>query len=181
MLERVLLTAALGAGAIGLGVVVGRGDVPALSLSAEASSTPLLEGCTDVPEAVALADTLRLRGIAVDRALADLDRRKQEIAAAEERIRTRLQSLKTAKAALGDARGARQAGTTAGIDRLIAVYDAMKPAEAATIIAALPPDFAAEILARIQPEASARIIASIEPGQAAVLTAHMGSRRLTGD
>ena len=170
-----------GAVALGAALAISQGDRLARALTAEAASAALLDGCTDVPEAVALAETLRLRGIAVDRALADLDRRKQEISAAEERIRTRLQALKTAKAALGDARGARQAGTTAGIDRLIAVYDAMKPAEAATIIAALPPDFAAEILARIQPEASARIIASIEPGQAAVLTAHMGSRRLTGD
>lgn len=164
-----------------LGAAVGRADLIAPSLRAEASSEPLLGGCTDIPEAVALADTLRLRGIAIDRALADLDRRKQEIAAAEQRIKSRLDALKAAKAALGDARGAQAAGTVAGIDRLIAVYDAMKPTEAATILAALPPDFAAEILARVQPEASARIIASIDPGQAAVLTAHMGSRRLTGD
>ena len=73
------------------------------------------------------------------------------------------------------------AGRSEGIERLIAVYDAMKPAEAATIIAALPPDFAAEILTRVQPDAGARIIAQIDPGQAAVLTAHMGARRLTGD
>ena len=79
------------------------------------------------------------------------------------------------------AHSGQDAGRTEGIERLIAVYDAMKPAEAATIIAALPPDFAAEILTRVQPDAGARIIAQIDPGQAAVLTAHMGARRLTGD
>lgn len=172
------------AGALALaaaGVAASRGDVIAAQLRAEAGQTPLLQGCTDVPEAVALADTLRQRGIAVDRALADLDRRKQELAVAEQRIKTRLDALKSAKAALGDAKGAQAAGTAQGIEHLIAVYDAMKPVDAATIISALPPDFAAEILARVQPENSARIIASIEPGQAAVLTARMGSRRLGGD
>ena len=149
-------------------------------LTAQAAPVALLDGCTDVPEAMALADRLRQRGIAVDRALADLDRRKQELAAAEARIKTRLDALKAAKAALTDARGARADGTAAGIERLIAVYDAMKPAEAATILAVLPPDFAAAILMRVQPETGARIIARIDPGQAAVLTAHMGARRPTG-
>lgn len=179
MADRSLILALLAAAV--LGGAVARADLIAAPLTAEAAPAPLLDGCGDVPEAVALADTLRQRGIAVDRALADLDRRKQELAAAEQRIRTRLTALKAAKTALGDARGAQAAGTAAGIERLISVYDAMKPAEAANILAALPPDFAAEILTRIQPETSARIIAGIDPGQAAVLTAHMGARRLTGD
>lgn len=164
-----------------LGLAASRSDLIATQLRAEAAPSPLLQGCADVPEAVALADTLRQRGIAVDRAMADLDRRKQEIAAAEQRIKARLDALKSAKAALGAAQGNRAAGAAQGIDHLIAVYDAMKPVDAATILAALPPDFAAEILARVQPETSARIIASIEPGQAAILTARMGSRQLSGD
>ena len=170
-----------GAIALAAGLAIAQGDRLARALTAEAASAPLLDGCTDVPEAVALAETLRLRGIAVDRALADLDRRKAEIAAAEAQITARLLALKKAKAALGETKAGQDAGRSGGIERLIAVYDAMKPAEAATILAALPPDFAAEILTRVQPETGARIIAQIEPGQAAVLTAHMGARRPTGD
>ena len=135
----------------------------------------------DVPEAVSLAETLRLRGIAIDRALADLDRRKADLAAAEDRITSRLGALKATKAALGDAKDGKSAASTAGIDRLIAVYDAMKPAEAATILASLPPEFAAEILTRVQPDAGARIIAAIEPGQAAILTTYMGRPRPAGE
>lgn len=179
MHRRTLAVGTVAVLAVGAGLA--QADRLAVQLSAEAAPTALLDGCGDVPEAVALAETLRLRGIAVDRALEDLDRRKAEIAAAELRLKSRLDSLKAAKAALSDARGRQSAGTAAGIDRLIAVYDAMKPAEAATIIAALPPDFAAEILTRVQPDAGARIIAQIDPGQAAVLTAHMGARRLTGE
>lgn len=170
-----------GAIALVAGAAIAQGDRLARSLTAEAAPTALLDGCTDVPEAVALAETLRLRGIAVDRALADLDRRKGEIAAAEAQVTARLSALKKAKAALGETRAGQDAGRTEGIGRLIAVYDAMKPAEAASILSALPPDFAAEILTRVQPEMGARIISRIDPGQAAVLTAHMGARRPSGD
>ena len=171
----------VGSVAVAAGIGLAQADRIAAQWMAVAAPAALLDGCTDVPEAVALAETLRLRGIAVDRALADLDRKKQDIAAAEQALKTRLQALKAAKSALGDARTQRTDATTAGIDRLIAVYDAMKPAEAATILAALPPEFAAEILTRIQPDTGARIIAAIEPGQAAILTTYMGARRLTGD
>ena len=64
------------------------------------------------------------------------------------------------------------------IDRLIAVYDQMKPAEAAAILTNLPPDFAAEILMRVEPETGARIIAAVDPGQAAILTTHMSARNV---
>lgn len=165
---------------LAVGMTAAAGGWMARAPMAQAAPGALLGGCTDVPEAVALAETLRLRGIAVDRVLADLDRRKDDLATVEQQLIRRLTALKQAKASVGDARAARDSGTAAGIERLIAVYDAMKPADAAMILTALPPDFAAEILARVQPDAGARIIARIEPGHAAVLTAHMGSRRLSG-
>ncbi|HHY01841.1 MAG TPA: hypothetical protein GX686_03100 [Paracoccus sp.] len=166
---------------LAVGMTAAAGGWMARAPMAQAAPGALLGGCTDVPEAVALAETLRLRGIAVDRVLADLDRRKDDLATVEQQLIRRLTALKQAKASVGDARAARDSGTAAGIERLIAVYDAMKPADAAMILTALPPDFAAEILARVQPDAGARIIARIEPGHAAVLTAHMGSRRLSGN
>ena len=166
---------------LAVGVTAATGGWLARAPMAQAAPAALLGGCTDVPEAVALAETLRLRGIAVERVLADLDRRKGALAAAEEQLARRLATLQQARASVSDARAARDSGTAAGIERLIAVYDAMKPADAALILSALPPDFAAEILARVQPDAGARIIARIEPAHAAVLTAHMGSRRLAGN
>ncbi len=149
--------------------------------TALAATPALMQGCTDVPEAVALAEDLRLRGIGIDRALDDLDRRKAEIAAAEERLKARLVQLRAAKQAAKDGERVRQTDADTGIARLIAVYDAMKPADAAQVLGALPPDFAAEILARVQPENGARIIAALDPGQAAIMTAHMGQPQSTKD
>lgn len=143
---------------------------------AVAAQDDLLQGCTDVPEAVTLATELRDRALRIERYMVALDQRKAELASAEATLRERLAELRAQK---DDSRA--RTDTSSGavrndIDRLIAVYDQMKPAEAAAVLANLPADFAAEILMRVQPETGAKIIAAVEPRQAALLTAQMGAR-----
>lgn len=138
----------------------------------------LLDGCGDVPEAVALADELKLRGLRIERYLQEIDRRKGDLAEAEATVRAKLVELKALKGGMSSRRVQDTTAVQNDIDRLVAVYDQMKPAEAAAVLTNLPPDFAAEILMRVQPDAGARIIAAVEPGQAAILTTHMGARNL---
>lgn len=149
-------------------------------LVANAEPSELMAGCTDVPEAVALADVLKDRSLRVDRYMQELDRKRAEIAVAEKQLTEKLVELRKLKqqGAQRDA-GQRQVQND-DIARLIAVYDQMKPEQAAMVLSNLPPDFAAQILARVQPETGARIMASVEPGQAAVLTSYMGAIRATG-
>lgn len=146
-------------------------------LVANAEPSELMAGCTDVPEAVALADVLKDRSLRVDRYMQELDRKRAEIAVAEKQLTEKLVELRKLKqqGAQRDA-GQRQVQND-DIARLIAVYDQMKPEQAAMVLSNLPPDFAAQILARVQPETGARIMASVEPGQAAVLTSYMGAIR----
>ncbi|TGN67265.1 hypothetical protein E4L95_05610 [Paracoccus liaowanqingii] len=146
------------------------------STVAVAAPADLLDGCGDVPEAVALAEELRDRALRIERYMAALDTKKAEIAEAEASLRDHLGNVRAQKGRTNaDRDGATQAVRT-DIDRLIALYDQMKPAEAAAILTNLPADFAAEILMRVQPEAGARIIAAVDPRQAALLTAQMGAR-----
>lgn len=149
--------------------------------AARAESGNLLEGCTDVPEAVALATELRDRALRIERYLEALDVRKAELAAAEAALKARAAELRQQKSGLQTRRDTASSEVRADIDRLVAVYDQMKPAEAAAVLTNLPPDFAAEILMRVQPETGARIIASVEPRQAALLTAQMGARSVQND
>lgn len=149
--------------------------------AASASSDSLLQGCTDVPEAVALATELRDRALRIERYMEALDTRKAEIAEAEAALRARATELREQKSGIQTRRDGVSQAVRADIDRLIAVYDQMKPAEAAAVLINLPPDFAAEILMRVQPETGARIIASVEPRQAALLTAQMGARSVRND
>ncbi|MBU2956823.1 hypothetical protein Q4511_14875 [Paracoccus sp. 1_MG-2023] len=145
-------------------------------LSAVAEPPELLEGCSDVPEAVALAEELRDRALRIERYMASIETQKAELAQAETTLRERLAELRTQKGAITAGRQGDTQAVRTDIDKLIAVYDQMKPAEAAAILTNLPADFAAEILMRVRPEAGARIIAAVEPRQAALLTAQMGAR-----
>lgn len=150
-------------------------------LVANAEPTELMAGCMDVPEAVALADTLKDRALRVDRYLQELARKRAEIAFAEKQLAERLVELRKLKQQSVQRDAGQRQAQNEGIARLIAVYDQMKPEQAAMVLTNLPPDFAAQILARVQPETGARIMASVEPGHAAVLTSYMGAIRATGN
>ncbi|MDP5308571.1 MotE family protein [Paracoccus spongiarum] len=144
--------------------------------AAVAGPSDLLQGCGDVPEAVALAEELRDRALRIERYMESIDARKAEIAEAEATLRARLAELKARKGSIQSRRDGATDAVRSDIERLVAVYDQMKPAEAAAVLTNLPADFAAEILIRVRPETGARIIASVEPRQAALLTAQMGAR-----
>lgn len=149
-----------------------------LSPFAFAETPGLMDGCGDVPEAVALAEELRDRGLRVERYLEVLGDRERDIQDAEASLRARLTELKAAKASIRSGTSHQQNRLQSDIDRLVAVYDQMKPAEAAAVLTSLPADFAAEILMRVEPDKGARIIAAVDPKQAAVLTTHMGARSI---
>lgn len=143
-----------------------------------AEPSGMMQGCTDVPEAVALAEELRDRALRIERYMEDIAAKKAEIAEAEASLTRRLVELKAQKSSIQSRRAGATAAIRDDIDRLVAVYDQMKPAEAAAILTNLPADFAAEIIMRVQPESGARIIAAVEPRQAALLTAEMGARSI---
>lgn len=146
------------------------------SLAAYAAPQGLIDGCGDVPEVVALVERLREREKRIDHYMQSLQRKEEELRVAEQMITRRLTELKAAKASVGGSKTYAQEAVDGDIDRLVSVYGAMKPAEAALVLVNLPPDFAAEILMRVAPDVGARIMAAVEPNQAAVLTAHMGAR-----
>lgn len=146
-------------------------------LRAHAEPAALLSGCSDVPEAVALADTLRERGLRIERYMQDIDRRKAELATAERQLTEKLIELRKVRQQIKDHDGSVSRAQTDDIARIIAVYNQMKPEQAAVVLSNLPPEFAAQILARVQPETGARIMASVDPGQAALLTSYMGAIR----
>lgn len=138
----------------------------------------LLAGCTDIPEAVALADLLKARGDGIARYQAELERKRAEIALAEGTLTSRLRQLKALQNGIGERQTDARRAVGDDIDRLVGVYDAMKPREAAAVLANLPPEFAAEILMRVDPATGASILAAVDPPQAAILTTHLGARRV---
>lgn len=147
-----------------------------LRFQAHADGSDLLRGCTDVPEAVVLADELRIRALRIERYSQELERKKAEIRDAETSLQSTLTEIAQARNSKGRKTSSASKEVSDDVLRLVALYDQMKPEQAAGVLSNLPPDFAAEILMRVQPENGARIIASIDPNHAAILTSFMGAR-----
>lgn len=148
-------------------------------ISAPEIAEGLLSGCGDIPEVATLVERLTIREDRIAKALAELDNRRAEISASRAALSTELRRLKSASTGQATSQTSRERAVDDDISRLVAVYEAMKPKEAAAVLAALPPDYGAELLIRVTPEAGARIIAAIEPDKAAVLTTYMGARSAT--
>lgn len=107
-------------------------------------------------------DALRDRQAALALAGAAIDRRLQDLAAAEDSLR--------ATVALVD--GAAEQD----LARLTRVYEAMKPADAATLFESMAPEFAAGFLARMQPDAAAAILSGLSPQAAYAVSVVVAGR-----
>ena len=117
---------------------------------------------------------------AVERALATLRERADELDAREKKIEYRMVSLQRAEQvvendlkSLIEAEEALSAtialadGAAEGdISRLIAVYERMKPKDAAEVFDAMDPSFAAGFLARMRSDAAASVMAGLSPAKA---------------
>lgn len=133
-------------------------DLPTENLPAEPDS------CEAPPAALAQAlkareDDLAAREVmikdrlaALDLAEAAINKRLEELAAAEENLKKTI--------SIADGAAEQDLGT------LTSVYEAMKPADAARLFAAMAPEFAAGFLSRMQPASAAAILAGMTPEQA---------------
>ena len=138
----------------GVGAALARADeTPVAESGAEAA------GSCEMPSALAGALTLREDRVAEKEAA--LKDRLAALALADEAITRRLAEMKAVeedlKATLALADGAAQAD----IDRLTAVYQAMKPKDAAALFETMSPEFAAGFLGRMPPGAAAAILSGM--------------------
>lgn len=144
---------------------LGDGIGGALANSASEPATALAaQVCADPPAALAAA--LKARDADLAAREAALARREAAFALADAAIKARLQELQASedelKATLKLADGAAEED----LKRLTAVYQAMKPADAAKLFAAMAPEFAAGFLGRMTPDAAALVMAGLPPDKA---------------
>lgn len=147
----------------GLRAISGAG--PALAIAqeqAEAVETP----DTEVVSSDALADVLAAireredRVATRERVLSD---RALALEVAEAEINEKLAELIAAEESLSATLSRAETASQSDISRLTAVYESMKPADAATLFEEMAPEFAAGFIAEMQPEAAAAIMAGVEP------------------
>ncbi|AZL59446.1 hypothetical protein EI545_11695 [Tabrizicola piscis] len=138
----------------GVGAALARADDPP-----ETADAALEQGQCETPSALAEALTQRESRVAVQEAA--LQDRLAALALADAAITDRMAKLKAMedelKATLALADGAAEAD----IERLTAVYQAMKPKDAAALFEAMAPEFAAGFLGRMSAESAAAILSGM--------------------
>jgi flagellar motility protein MotE (MotC chaperone) len=134
----------------------------------------------DTPEEV-LQSLSREREL-IDKQRDDLESRKSELSLAKEKLEVEKQALLELKAEIEDLLSRAKAAQTEDLDRLIAFYENMKPAEAARIMDDLDIEVTILVLAQMKPRTAAPILAKMSPVRARAVSKIILERsQLPGD
>ena len=137
----------------GVGVALARSeDVPA--------AAPVVDAGSCEPPA-ALAEALSLREDRLSVREAALNDRQAALALADLAITERLSELEAMETRLRETLALADGAAEADLDRLTAVYQAMKPKDAAALFETMSAEFAAGFLGRMAPESAAAILSGM--------------------
>jgi len=105
-----------------------------------------------------------------------LQDRAQALNVAEAEIREQLDALAEAEASLSALLALSESAAEDDLARLTAVYENMKPADAAAIFAAMDTVFGAGFLGRMRPDAAAAILGNLDPAIAYEISVILAGR-----
>ncbi len=152
-----LLLASSGALRIGSGVGAAMALAPEAEVTAEGS---VALNCPAPPLALAEALSLReSRVLAQEAALAD---RMAALVLAEAAASKRLAEMEAAEGELKATLALADGAAEGDLARLTAVYEAMKPKDAAALFETMAPEFAAGFLGRMQPSTAGAILSGMQ-------------------
>ncbi|MGM0585678.1 MAG: MotE family protein [Pseudomonadota bacterium] len=130
----------------------------------------------DCPDPAGLLAALREREVQLDARAARIADRARRLEVAEAKLEEQTQALQEAEARLADTLAIADKAAEADLDRMVGVYQNMKPKEAAEIFSAMDVTFAAGFLARMREDAAARILGGIPPERAYAISAVIAGR-----
>lgn len=156
---------------------LGMGAEQAIARSlAEAAKDDGVTDC-DIPEDMAaVLQALSDRESDIAERDTKLQERMQILATAEREIDEKLTRLTEAEESLRATIALADTAAEDDINRLVSVYEAMKPKDAATLFEEMSPDFAAGFLGRMSPDAAAGVLAGLSPQAAYSLSAILAGR-----
>ena len=115
--------------------------------------------CPDPP--LALAEALKEREAQVREQEKALAERQAAMDAASAELEKRLAELTAAEAELSDTIARADGAAEGDLGRLTAVYESMKPKDAAALFEAMAPEFAAGFIGRMRPDAAAAVMSGM--------------------
>jgi len=150
-----VLSGSLRLGGIGLANATETAEAP------ESASAPVQEPVQPDLDMAALLEMVKARTAQLDAKEAELAAKASDLAAAQELIEMNLIKLAEAEARLAETVSKVDGASEADLDRLTAVYEAMKPKVAAPLFEQMTPEFAAGFLGRMAPQAAAGIMSGL--------------------
>lgn len=172
-----------------LRIALGMDMAVASSGSPENLQMPIPDAATNAPypvqpgELVAQADLGAEQLLELNRRERELARRQEELAEQEARLeqarlglQTQLTELQTAEADLSATMALADRAAEEDISRLVTVFEAMAPEEAAAVFTEMDTEFAAGFISQLAPATAAEILAGLEPRHAYALSAIIAGR-----
>ncbi|WP_299971287.1 hypothetical protein [uncultured Roseobacter sp.] len=105
-----------------------------------------------------------------------MEMRMKALSVADEQIERRLVNLQDAEESLRELLALADTAAEDDLARLTAVYESMKPKDAAALFEEMEPAFAAGFLGRMRPEAAAGIMAGLSPQAAYTISVILAGR-----
>lgn len=144
------------------------------------AQTETAQSCTPEGGTTALLEALQSR----EQRLAEREARAasdvQTLAAVRKEIDARIATLEATEQKLAATIAAADQAAQKDIARLVAVYESMKPKDAARLFGEMEPDFAAGFLAQMRPEAAAAVMTGLDPGKAYAISVVLAGRNAKG-
>jgi len=158
---------------------IGAGQALANDNLAETSSQEDQQKCEIPEDFEAVIAALKSREQLVQEKENQIRARMQALAVADREIEEKLARLLETEEWLRGTLALADTAAEDDISRLVAVYEAMKPKDAAILFEEMAPDFAAGFLGRMRPEAAAGVLSGLSPQAAYSLSVILAGRNAT--
>jgi flagellar motility protein MotE (MotC chaperone) len=151
---------------------------PVIAAAAVCALTPdqLAQQAGISPAELRIIQSLSARRTELDARDADMASMLPLMAAAEQKLDAKVAALEAVKAEVRTLLGQVTEQEKAENDRLVAVYSAMRPREAARVFATLDDDVRLPVAAAMRPRSLAAIMAQMDPAAARMLTEKLARR-----
>ncbi len=157
------------------GRALARTDEPAPNEKMEQhTQTPL--ACEPAPDVAAMLEAFSSREERLKLKEGQVADRMQALSVADQEIERKLMELTKAEEALRATLALADTAAEDDLTRLTAVYENMKPKEAAALFEEMDPQFAAGFLGRMQPGAAAGVMAGLSPQTAYAVSVILAGR-----
>ncbi|PJE27396.1 Flagellar motility protein MotE, a chaperone for MotC folding [Pseudooceanicola antarcticus] len=145
-------------------------------LQASMASADAGMSCEQPPEIEAMLEAFDAREARLNQREAQVRDRMNALAIADEEIDKKLAQLETAEAALKATLALADNAAENDITQLTAVYENMKPKDAAALFEQMAPEFSAGFLGRMRPEAAAQVMAGLSAERAYAISVILAGR-----